>query len=311
MSGEVVVLGSMNLDIFVQLDALPRPGETKSGTNLFKAPGGKSSNQAVAIAKSGITPVLIAGVGDDSDGRQLVELAASQGVDVRHVLKFPNVSTGTAFVMVDHSAENFIVVVPGANGALDVQTVETELSKLDHQYEALVVAMEVDAKAVRAAMLSARQNSALTFLNPSPFTSDAVPLISLADFVIVNQGESESLATELGVDVEILPSTLSGFGVQYLVVTQGAEGCVYHNLTSDGIESRSYSAPRINPIDTTGCGDAFLGSLVSIYVQTRDVDESIKFALKAASYAAISEGAQPSYGQQAEVEAAFSNHNFF
>ena len=311
MNGEVVVLGSMNLDIFVKLDELPRAGETKSGSRIYRAPGGKSSNQAVAIAKSGIRPVLIAAVGDDPDGQQLIDLAATQGIDVSHVSKLSNIPTGTAFVMVDDRAENLIVVVPGANGALDSQTVRKAVDQLESRCQALVVALEVDLDVVHDAMEEARKNSTITFLNPSPFTKDAMRLIPFADFVVANQGESESIGNALGVESSELPISLANLGVRHLIITKGAGGCLHYDLTSESPTARSFAAPSISPVDTTGCGDAFLGSLVSIYVETSDISESIKYALKAASWAALGEGAQPSYGERAQLETAFSNHSFF
>jgi len=311
MSGEVVVLGSMNLDTVVRLDALPRSGETKFGSHVFKSPGGKSSNQAVAIAKSGLEPILIAAIGEDSDGSWLVQEAASHGVDVSHVFKLKSAPTGAAFIMVDESAENFIVVAPGANSALDRLTVSSVLSKLRDPFRALVVAMEIKSDVIRESMVHARQIGALTFLNPSPFSHDAISLIGLADFIIVNQGENELLSHALRASMEELPSVLANLGVRHLIVTKGPEGCIHYDLEADTLSAKRFAAPIIKSVDTTGCGDAFLGSLVSMFVQTRDVQESIKFALKAASYAALSQGAQPSYGKRAEIELKFSTHSFF
>jgi ribokinase len=311
MTSEVIVLGSMNLDIFVQLEKLPGPGETKSASKMFKAPGGKSSNQAVAIAKSGLKPVLIAAVGDDADGGYLISHAASQGVDVSHVLKLPNVSSGTAFVMVDDFAENLIVVVPGANAELDVKHASACLSNVKDSYKAMVAALEIDPGVIREAFRSSRQKSAVTFLNPSPFSSAALSLIEYSDFVVVNEGESSALASELHVSLDDLPNALAARNVQHLIITRGADGCVHHSLKSTGLSMRSYAAPAIHPVDTTGCGDAFLGSLVSDFVVSGDVDMAIKFALKAASFAALSQGAQTSYGIRQDIELAFSSHSFF
>jgi ribokinase len=300
----------MNMDIYVQLGNLPNPGETKFASNLFKAPGGKSSNQAVAIAKYGLKPTLIAAVGDDSEGEALIELALSQGIDVSHIVKLPNVATGTAFVMVDSSAENFIVVVPGANAVLDFETVSSRIAKKSGSYKAIVAATEINPDVIRGAFKVSREESATTFLNPSPFTSEASSLIEFADFVIVNEGESKALASELKVSIDELSTALAAKNVKHLIITLGAAGCTHHNLMEGGGAKKTYAAPVIQPIDTTGCGDAFLGSLVSVFVQTGDVEESIQFALRAASFAALSQGAQTSYGHKEEIEFFFSNHNF-
>ena len=305
---KIAVVGSMNLDLTVRVDNLPSAGETIPGHDLLRFPGGKSSNQAVALSRYGLHPHLIACVGDDESGKFLINLAKTAGVNVEQVEQIQDCPSGTAFITVDDSAENSIIVVAGANARLLPHLLDEKLAALGG-YEALILAMEVHSDVLQKALTHARETGAITFINASPMNPEVISLLPLIDFLIVNEHELEQLFVILGKSrIEGLRQ-LAGLGCLYLVVTEGSRGASYFDLLEADPSPSSFAAPSIKALDATGCGDAFAGSLVAHYVSTKNIRLSMEFAIKAASYAALSPGAQASYGDRQTIVDYFDNHN--
>lgn len=283
---DVVVVGSVNLDLVATTPRLPRPGETVSGTRYAEHPGGKGLNQAVAAARSGARVAMIAAVGDDEAGSRLRSLAAEEGIDVSAVAVVDDISTGRALITVDEQAENSIVVVAGANARV----------RIDEMPEAAVVIaqLEVPVAEVIAAFRSARLRGAITVLNPAPAAPLPDELLSLCDIVVPNEHE---LALLGGVDA------LRSHGVPTVVTTRGAGGVEVVAAAGQTWTQQSFT---VEPLDTTGAGDAFCGALAARLAAGDALRDAVRFAAAAGALATTVAGAVPSLPDAGTVEELLS-----
>lgn len=237
----VCVVGSVNLDVSLRVDTLPRPGETVLASSLTHAPGGKGANQAVAAARAGARVQFVGTVGDDPAATQLRAHLLSNGVGLDAIFEAPGPS-GTAIVVVDANAENTIVVAPGANGrlTLDAPPVRNVIAGS----EILLTQLEIPVRAAVAAAQHARSAGAVVIVNASPAGHDRAALAdlaALADVVIANEAEADAWP----------------WRPAHLVTTLGARGARYAG--ADG--EFAVPAPTVAAVDTTGAGDVFAGVL--------------------------------------------------
>jgi ribokinase len=286
---DVVVIGSSNLDLVARLSRRPGPGETVLGSHFAQHPGGKGLNQAVAAARAGASVALIGAVGDDDAGQSLESVAADEGIDVSHLVVINGVASGHAVITVDDNAENSIVVIPGANAYVQVQTLPAA---------AVVLAqLEVPVASIVAAFSFARAAGSRTVLNPAPVPLDGLPdeLLMLCDVVIPNEHEVALLG---GVD-QLLAS-----GVSAVIVTQGAAGVTVN--TNDPAEAFTVDAFTVDPIDTTGAGDAFCGALAARLAAGDDLRHGVRYAAAGGALATTTAGAVPSLPHAADIERLLS-----
>jgi ribokinase len=282
---DVVVVGSANLDLVATTRRLPGPGETVLGSDFAQHPGGKGLNQAVAAARAGASVAFIAAVGDDDAGHTLRSVAEHEGVDVSGLVVAAGAATGRALITVDERGENSIVVVPGANSAARVSSLPPA---------AVVLAqLEVPVDTVIAAFKAAREAGSTTVLNPAPVPNEGLPpeLLALCDVVVPNEHEVELLG---GVD------RLVAGGVGAVVVTRGAAGVTVTAATD--APSRSIAAFAVDPIDTTGAGDAFCGTLACRLATGADLYSAVRSAAAAGALATTVAGAVPSLPLAAEID---------
>jgi ribokinase len=288
-TGGIVIVGSLNADLVVRVDRFPEPGETLRGSPLEILPGGKSANQAVAAARLGGDVRLVGAVGDDGNGRMLIESVETSGVDASRVRVDRTVATGTAVITVDARAENTIVVSAGANGTLSADDL------LDGAFDGtgvLGLCLEVSVDVVVAAARAAHERGVTVLTNLSPF--DGVPdeLVALTDVLLVNEHEAAQLLGARLADRAAVASALSSRGVARMVVTTGAEGCVVFDHDASPV---TVSSPPVTAVDTTGCGDAFMGALALRLAAGDDLATAARFAVRVGSFAATREGTQGSY----------------
>ncbi len=246
----VCVVGSVNMDTVFDVKALPRPGETVLAFSVHSSPGGKGANQAVAAARSGALVHFVGAVGDDEAATRLREHLSANSVNTDGLVTLPGRS-GTAVVLVDTVGENAIVVAPGANGrlALDSAFIQALLAETD----VLLLQLEIPATTALAAARAARSAGATVILNASPADADPTQLAVLAqliDVVVVNEAEAEQW---------IWP-------VRHLVITRGAAGASY---SGDG-EQFAVAAPAVDVVDAAGAGDVFAGVLAADWLAGRD-----------------------------------------
>jgi ribokinase len=263
----VCVVGSVNMDYTFAVEALPRAGETVLASSLATAPGGKGANQAIAAARAGGQVQFVGAVGSDPAGEELIAHLRARAVRVDAVQRSPGPS-GTAVIVVDAGAENAIVVAPGANGQL---TMDTAARAVVADCEVLLLQLEIPVDTAVAAAREARAAGATVMVNASPAT-DAPALAELADVadvVVVNQAEAE----------------LWRWPVEHLVVTCGADGAAYRGPAAQF----TVPAPAVEAVDTTGAGDVFAGVLAAGWLD--DHEHALRRACAAGALATLVHGA--------------------
>ena len=289
MSFDVVVVGSANLDLVARTLRLPGPGETVLGSDFAEHPGGKGLNQAVAAARAGASVAFVGAVGDDDAGRTLHSVAATEGIDVSGLSVADGVVTGRAVITVDDSGENSIVVVPGANASAHVGDLPAAT--------VVLAQLEIPVATVIAAFAVARTAGSRTVLNPAPVPVGGLPdeLLSLCDILVPNEHEVELLG---GID-ELLAS-----GVAAVVVTQGAAGVTV--TEAPDATTWSVEAFEVDPVDTTGAGDAFCGALAARLAAGADLRPAVRYAAAGGALATTVAGAVPSLPHAADIERLLS-----
>ncbi|MDP5226387.1 MULTISPECIES: ribokinase [Arthrobacter] len=304
----VVVVGSLNADLTLYAERMPLPGETVLGTDFVIQPGGKSANQAVAAARLGADVRLIGAVGDDANGAMLLASAADAGVDAAAVRRIDGVPTGVAGITVDAHGENSIVIVAGANGELSPRDVEASSSLFDGA-AAVCLCLEVSQETVLAAARAGRAAGATVILNLSPFAPIPADLAEVTDILLVNAHEAGQLLGRRapaadGEDWDAVSAAFAQAGFARVLVTLGAQGvAVLDGADSGAVAIERIPATRIEPVDTTGSGDAFTGALATRLAAGDSLSDAARYASVAAAYAATGRGAQASYGTDADVVA--------
>ncbi len=291
--------GGINLDMVVRTPRLPRPGETIHGRDLVRVPGGKGANQAAAVARLGGEARLLALVGDDDAGRLLLRSVTDDRVDGRWVQVVAGVPSGVALIAVADDGSNTIIVAPGANARADASTVSAAAGAFAGA-RVVMGQLEWPFAAIQALLMRAPDGSQ-KILNAAPAERRALDLLSLVDWLIVNETEAGLLAE---VDVRDEASALQAAarlchrGVGHAVVTLGRRGAVL--LGPDGPWLQP--APAVAVVDTTAAGDAFAGALAVALADGLADEVAARFAVAAGSLACTVLGARPSLPTRASVD---------
>lgn len=273
----IIVIGSVNLDLVATVKKLPQPGETVTDAELSRFPGGKGANQALAAQRLGADVLLIACIGDDAAADEALVLLQEGGVDLSHVQRIPDISTGTALIAVAPSGENHIVVAPGANRKLAPDAFDLPVA------DALICQLEVSVDTVAKAV---QEFAGFICVNLAPATHIDVSILQRADLIIVNEVESAWYGDSL--------SAASGM----IATTFGAAGAV---LSKNGEDIARAKPPKIDAVDTTAAGDTFTAALTVALVEGQSPQEALQFACAAGAAAATKLGAQPSLPTRDEV----------
>ena len=285
----VVIVGSLNADLFVEVASLPAPGETVRGSDLVVRPGGKGANQAAAAALLGADVIMVGAVGDDDHGRLLTAAAVRAGVRTDRISRPPGSATGTAVITVDAAGENTIVISAGANDRLSAD--DARLGIADGT-GVVGLCLEIASATVAAAVARAREVGATVVLNLSPYRPVEPEVLAGVDVLLVNEIELEQLVGPFD-DLAGALDRLAGLGVGRTVVTLGDAGAAI--LDPDTRTSRRVPSPSVEVVDTTGCGDAFAGALIARLAGGMDLVAAVETAVRVGAYAATGKGAQPSY----------------
>jgi ribokinase len=271
----VAVVGSINLDLVARVEQLPRPGETLTGAELEYVPGGKGANQAVAAARLGAQVRFVGAVGEDEFGTLAVRGLREAGIDLSRT-QVVRSRTGIALILVDDAGENQIVVVPGANHALDAGRVDVG------DPDALISQLEVHDDPIESAL---GQTDAFFCLNAAPARAVPSAILERADLIVANSLELEALGS-------------APMGALF-ALTLGAEGAL---LLEEGEEVARAAPPHVEAVDGTAAGDAFTACLVVSLLEGRDREDALRRACAAGAIAASRPGAQPSLPTAAEVD---------
>jgi ribokinase len=289
----IVVLGGLNTDLVVGVPRLPRPAETVMGDRLRTFPGGKGANQAVAAARLGGLVSMVGRVGSDAYADLLLASLAADGVDVGAVERDAEEPTGVALIMVEDSGQNMIAVAPGANARVDAAMV----LRASHLFDAdglLLVQLEVPPGAVEAGVALAREHGTRVILNAAPATSTLPDsLLRAIDVLVANEIEASTLvnsAVASAEDAAAAAAVLVGRGAGAAIVTLGAAGAVVVDASGTW-PVRPY---RVDAVDATAAGDAFVGALGAALASGADLRTAADRGAAAGAAAAAKPGAQSS-----------------
>lgn len=295
-AGEVIVVGSANVDLTVRVGQLPGPGETVIGGVFSRQNGGKGANQAVAAARYGAATRLIAAVGNDPLADEVVDGLRAAGVASGGVARLPGTATGVALIVVDVYGENQIAVAPGANGSLSASLVTWALGSFEPgDGSVCLIGFEVGDDAVSAAAAWARDRDLLLVVNPAPARPLPDGLVGLGPILTPNRGEATVL-TGL-VDPREAASALRAQTGAAVIVTLGRDGALVLDESGDSV----VPAVAVRSVDATGAGDAFNGILAAELAAGADLRTAVRNASVGASLATRSVGAQGGSPARAEV----------
>lgn len=295
---DIIVIGSLNMDLTVTVPRMPAPGETLFGSGFLCSPGGKGANQAVAAARLGARVSMAGCVGDDAFGRELAANLANNGVDTRCVSSTSEKPTGTAVIIVAE-ADNTIVVDPGANFCL-TPAMLGQAQEIIKMSDILLLQMEIPLETVDAAVRLAKKHGVRVLLNPAPAGQIGQELLKMADILTPNRSECETLTGMPAGTVEEAGAAaeyLLGLGIPCVAVTLGAAGAVF------GSAGRVWHEPAFaaEAVDTTGAGDAFSAALAVAVSGGQSFEEAAHFALATAALTVTKRGAQRSLPTADEV----------
>jgi ribokinase len=296
----IIVVGSSNTDMIIQLDRIPRPGETILGGEFTSAAGGKGANQAVGAARAGGQVTFIARVGQDMFGDQAVAGFIKEGIDTDHVLRDKSRPSGVALIFVAKDGENSIAVAGGANGELS----PTDVGKAKNLFASagmLVMQLETPLATVQAAADLAARAGVRVILNPAPARTLPDKLLKKVAIITPNETEAE-LLTGIKVDSEAAASKaadkLLTRGVKTVIITLGSRGAF---VAGEGVR-KLVPGFKVKAVDTTAAGDVFNGALAVALGEGRPVIEAVRFANAAAAISVTRLGAQPSAPARKEIE---------
>jgi ribokinase len=287
----IVTFGSINVDLIVPVPYLPQPGETVLGGDYLLLPGGKGANQALAARRAGSQVVLAGAVGNDSFAAVALDLLCREGVDTRLVRRVEQ-PTGCAAIMVSHEAENAIAVAPGANAAVRSDQVPDDQLGAD---TILIAQMEVPVGETGILIRRVRARGGRVLLNLAPALPIDLELLSDVDLLVANEGEIALAGSD--------PIALARRLRQGLVVTRGAAGAI--GFLAEG---RNLAVPAlpVDPIDTTGAGDTFVGALAAGLDADLTLESALRRASAAAGLACLARGAQTAMPDRAAIDAAMA-----
>jgi len=296
---DIIVIGSLNMDLVTQTNRLPLPGETIHGMQFKMVPGGKGANQAAAAALLGGRVYMAGNVGADSFGEQLINNLNDKGVNCDNVRSVSGTSTGIATILVDERGENSIVVVAGTNYLMikaDVDAVKPLIATCGYMMLQFEIPLEVVAYAIK----TARQLGVQTVLNPAPAYQEGSAFIHLVDYLILNETETELFSgmRVTGIETaERAARTLLERGVKTVLVTLGGDGVLM--VTGDTV--RHVPAWKVKVVDTTAAGDAFTAGFTVALAAGKSLEDAVKYANAVGAITVTRFGAQTSLPTSEEV----------
>lgn len=300
---KVCFLGSINMDVVIKVDSMPKEGQTILADDIKKNNGGKGANQAVAARRSGAETYMIGKVGKDENGNILTKELLNDKIDMTYVVQDNDKPTGTAIITVNKNGNNSIIVISGANMTISQNQI-LEAESIIKRCDILGTQLETPIEAAKAAFKLAKKHGKLTVLNPSPSKTLDEELIKNTDILVPNETEIFDLTGLEVSDIDSAKMAAEKFiknGMKAVIVTLGEKGAAI--ITSNNAEL--IPAYKVKAVDTTAAGDSFLGALVS-KIDTKNMTfenlkEAVKFGNQVASIVVQRKGAQPSIPSISEV----------
>ena len=290
---KVLVVGSLNVDYSIKTDKMPLVGETVLGKEYSLNPGGKGANCAYALGKLGADVTMLGMVGNDENGKLLKDNLKS--VNVKDHVKEIDTRTGVAFVTVDNTGDNSIIVISGSNTKVDKTFIDLNID-LIKEADIIVMQLEIPIDTVLYTLKLAKELGKTTILDPAPAKGD-LPLEIFKYVDVIKPNETEVMTLTGCDDIGTAARALVEKGCKNVVVTLGGEGALY--VTSDFM--KKYDALDVEVVDTTAAGDSFTAALTLALSLDKSVEEGIEFASKVSSIVVSREGAQGSIPSIDEV----------
>ena len=281
------------MDLTAYADVLPEPGQTLAGQLFTTGFGGKGANQAVMAANCGAQVHFIGKLGDDVFGKAIAENFVKVGINSQFV-ETSTTPNGVAHIWVDGKGENRIIIIPGANHEIEIAKAVEAINSIQN-LEIVVAQCEIKQEVTLAAFRAAKARGCTTILNPAPYQEISAELLDLCDWIIPNETEFRELHGSLPASDEILKTFRPG---KNSIVTLGSKGAVF--VSADG-QIHHAPAAQVTAVDTTGAGDAFVGSFAFALASGQDPVMAMKFGIKIASLTVTRKGAQSSYPDQTEI----------
>ena len=289
----IAVVGSAMMDLTAYAEVLPQAGQTLAGQLFTTGFGGKGANQAVMAALCGAEVHFVGKLGKDVFGNAIAENFVKVGINCEYVDR-SQTPTGVAHIWVDGTGENRIIIIPGANHEIEIAQAVAAINNIK-ELTLVVAQCEIKQTVTIAAFKAAKALGCTTILNPAPYQKLSQELLDLCDWIIPNETEFCELHGNLPTDDEILRSFRMG---KNSIVTLGSKGAVF--ISASGALTR-VTAPPALVVDTTGAGDAFVGSFAYGVASGQDPVDAMSFGIKIASASVTRKGAQSSYPNQTEI----------
>ena len=287
----ICVIGSLNMDLVVNVDTMPKPGQTIIGSNSKEVPGGKGANQAVAMARLNGNVSMIGKVGEDGFGQTLINSLKNDKVDTTYIQTSKG-ATGVALITVDKNAQNSIVVSPGANFEVKEDDIDNNIEAIKNS-DIVVLQLETPLNTIKYALNKAKELNKYTILNPAPAVKLDDEIIKNVDLLTPNETELEiisGVSIETEEDIQKAAQIMIEKGVKELIVTLGSKGSLYINKE----KSMFKKAYKVEAVDTTAAGDSYTGALAVALSQDKNIEDAMDFASKVGALSVLKEGAQSS-----------------
>ena len=295
----ICVIGSLNMDLVVNVDKMPKPGQTIIGSNFKEVPGGKGANQAVAMARLNGNVSMIGKVGEDGFGQTLINSLKNDKVDTTYI-KTTKGATGVALITVDNNAQNSIVVSPGANFEVKEEDIDNNIEAIKNS-DIVVLQLETPLNTIKYALKKSKELNKYTILNPAPALKLDDEIIKNVELLTPNETELEiisGVSIETEEDIQKAAQIIIEKGVKELIVTLGSKGSLYINKEKS-IFKKAY---KVEAVDTTAAGDSYTAALAVALSKDKNIKEAMDFASKVGALSVLKEGAQSSLPTLEDVE---------
>ena len=297
---KALVIGSLNMDMTVKVEELPKLGETIFGNDFYESCGGKGANQAVAVSKLGMKTEMIGMVGKDSQGEKLIQNLNKYGIISDNVIKSDEL-TGRAIITVDKKGDNNIIVIPGSNFKITKEHIQAKQDVIASS-DVVILQNEIPSETVEFSLLKAKELGKITIFNPAPARKLSGEVFKNTDYLILNETEMEEIF-EIKFNDEEYTEKISikkkKYGIKNIILTLGDKGSI---LFSEDNNIKKYDVYKVKAVDTTAAGDSFIGAFTMKICESGNSDEAIKYATAVSAIVVTRQGAQDSIPTREEIE---------
>ena len=297
---KALVIGSLNMDMTVKVEELPKLGETIFGNDFYESCGGKGANQAVAVSKLGMKTEMIGMVGKDSQGEKLIQNLNKYGIISDNVIKSDEL-TGRAIITVDKKGDNNIIVIPGSNFKITKEHIQAKQDVIASS-DVVILQNEIPSETVEFSLLKAKELGKITIFNPAPARKLSGEVFKNTDYLILNETEMEEIF-EIEFNDEEYTEKISikkkEYGIKNIILTLGDKGSI---LFSEDNNIKKYDVYKVKAVDTTAAGDSFIGAFTMKICEIGNPDEAIKYATAVSAIVVTRQGAQDSIPTREEIE---------